>query len=93
VSGTGPPTGHAARACCSARSVYVEGGPRRADQPGHGGLNITFQALDRHVAEGRGEKLAMGWLGKNGEKRDISYGELLALSCRSANVLRDLGVG
>jgi acetyl-CoA synthetase len=58
-----------------------------------GGLNIAYHALDRHVAEGRGDKLALRWLSKSGEKRDISYGELLALSCRFANLLRDLGVG
>ena len=58
-----------------------------------GGLNIAYHALDRHVAEGRGEKLALRWLGKSGEKRDISYRELLELSCRFAKLLCDLGVG
>ena len=58
-----------------------------------GGLNIAYHALDRHVAEGRGDKLALRWLGKNGEKRDITYRELLELSCRFANLLRGLGVG
>ena len=37
--------------------------------------------------------MALRWLGKNGERRDITYGELLALSNRFANLLRDLGVG
>jgi acetyl-CoA synthetase len=58
-----------------------------------GGLNIAYHALDRHVAEGRGGKLALRWLGKSGEKRDISYRELLGLSNRFAHLLRDLGVG
>ena len=57
-----------------------------------GGLNIAYHALDRHVVEGRGDKLALRWLGKNAEKRDITYRELLELSCRFANVLRGLGV-
>src|SRR5208282_4098496 len=52
-----------------------------------------YLALDRHVAEGDGDQLALRWLGKNGEKRDITYSELLALSCRFANLLRELGVG
>jgi len=50
-------------------------------------------ALDRHVVEGRGDKLALRWLGKNGETRDITYRELLELSCRFANLLSGLGVG
>ena len=58
-----------------------------------GGLNIAYHALDRHVAEGYGNRLALRWLGKNGEKRDITYCELLVLSCRFANLLRELGVG
>jgi acetyl-CoA synthetase len=57
------------------------------------GLNIAYWALDRHVVEGRGDKFALRWLGKNGERRDITYGELLGLSNRFANLLRDLGVG
>jgi len=36
------------------------------------GLNIAYHALDRHVVEGRGDKLALRWLGKNGERRDIT---------------------
>jgi len=65
----------------------------RAELAMPGGLNIAYHALDRHITEGRGEKLALRWLGKAGERRDISYAELLALSCRFANLLRDLGVG
>jgi acetyl-CoA synthetase len=56
------------------------------------GLNIAYHALDRHVVEGRGGKLALRWLGKNGKKRDITYRELFELSCRFANLLRGLGV-
>ena len=56
-------------------------------------LNIAYHPLDRHIAEGRGDKLALRWLGKNDEKRDVTYRELLGLSNRFANLLRDLGVG
>jgi acetyl-CoA synthetase len=58
-----------------------------------GGLNIAHHALDRHVGEGRGGKLALRWLGKTGEKQDISFRELQQLSCRFANLLGDLDVG
>jgi len=67
-------------------------GSVRAELAMPGGLNIAYHALDRHVVEGRGDKLALRWLGKNAEKRDITYRELLELSCRFANVLRGLGV-
>ena len=63
----------------------------RAELAMPGGLNIAYHALDRHVAEGDGDKLALRWLGKNGERRDFTYGELAGLSCRFANLLRDLG--
>ena len=68
-------------------------GSVRAELAMHGELNIAYHALDRHVVEGRGNKLALRWLGKNGEKRDITYRELLELSCRFANLLSGLGVG
>ena len=58
-----------------------------------GGLNIAYHALDRHVVQGRGNKLALRWLDKNGKKRDTTYRELLELSCRCANLLSGLGVG
>ncbi len=57
-----------------------------------GGLNIAYEAVDRHVAHGHGAKLAVRWLGKGGA-RDATYGELQALTDRFANVLKSLGVG
>ena len=56
-----------------------------------GGLNIAYEAVDRHVAHGRGGQLAIRWLGA--ETRDASYAELAALTNRFANVLKSLGVG
>ena len=55
--------------------------------PGGGGLNIAHEAVDRHVAAGRGSKTAIVWLGKNGERRTLTYGELAAASNRFANLL------
>ena len=57
-----------------------------------GGLNIAYHALDRHIVEGRGDKSALRCLGKNDKRRDLTYGELLGLSNRFANLLRDLCV-
>ena len=57
-----------------------------------GGLNIAFEAVDRWVAAGCGEAVALRWLGKNGERRDFSYAELARLSNRFANALQRLGI-
>jgi acetyl-CoA synthetase len=57
------------------------------------GLNIAHEAVDRHVAGGRGDRVAIRWLGKDGARRAIDYRELTGLSNRFANVLGRLGVG
>ena len=58
-----------------------------------GGLNIAYEATDRHLKRGRRDKLALRWLGKSGEVRDFSYGGLAAESNRFANVLSSAGIG
>ncbi|WP_323772235.1 acetate--CoA ligase [Antarctobacter sp.] len=60
-----------------------------------GGLNIAHEALDRHVAQGHGDQIALRWFGKDDSQRDISYGALMEMSARFANVLaaHDLGRG
>jgi acetyl-CoA synthetase len=61
--------------------------------PGGRGLNIAHEAVDRHAAGGRRDHLAIRWLGKQGQARDFTYGDLSSLSNRFANVLRALGAG
>lgn len=60
--------------------------------PGGAGLNIAHEAVDRHALE-RADKVAIRWLGRSGERREITYGRLRALTNRFANGLRGLGVG
>ncbi|MGE4014478.1 MAG: acetate--CoA ligase, partial [Alphaproteobacteria bacterium] len=62
-----------------------------AGLPG-GGLNIGYEAVDRHVAAGRGAKLALRWIGKDDRVSDFTYAEMAAQSNRFANVLSRLGV-
>jgi acetyl-CoA synthetase len=57
-----------------------------------GGLNLSENCLDRHVAGGRKDKRALVWEGEPGDTRTLTYGELLAEVCRFANVLKGLGV-
>ncbi|MFN3231360.1 MAG: acetate--CoA ligase [Alphaproteobacteria bacterium] len=56
------------------------------------GFNIAYAAVDRHVEQGRGGKVALRWLGRTGETKDITYAELKEQSDRFANVLMSLGV-
>jgi acetyl-CoA synthetase len=58
-----------------------------------GKLNISYNCLDRHVEAGRGTRVAYHWEGEPGDKRTITYQELLDEVCRCANALRGLGVG
>jgi acetyl-CoA synthetase len=58
-----------------------------------GGLNIAHEAVDRHVLAGRGEKLALRWIGRDGQVLDFSYSALGAQANRFANVLARHGIG
>jgi acetyl-CoA synthetase len=57
-----------------------------------GGLNIAHEAVDRHVDAGRGDRLALRWVGRNGEVRDFTYAALRAQSNRFASLLAQLGI-
>ncbi len=61
--------------------------------PAGKGLNIAHEAVDRHLLHGRGERIALCWIGKSGARRDVSYAELAAASSRFANALSSLGLG
>jgi acetyl-CoA synthetase len=58
-----------------------------------GRINASYNCLDRHVEAGRGDRVALHWLGEDAEERDITYAELLAEVKRFANALKGLGVG
>ena len=57
-----------------------------------GALNIAHEALDRHVATGHGGQVALRWLGKSGDRRDLTYGDMADLSARFANILSSHGL-
>ncbi|MBE3556312.1 MAG: acetate--CoA ligase [Firmicutes bacterium] len=54
--------------------------------------NITVNALDRHLTDGRKNKVALLWLSETGEERVFTYGRLYDLVCRLGNGLRQLGI-
>ena len=57
-----------------------------------GTLNVSVNCLDRHVAAGKGDKVAFHWEGEPGDTRTLTYAELLDETERFANVLKSLGV-
>lgn len=57
-----------------------------------GRLNVAVNCVDRHVAAGRGDKVAFHFEGEPGDTRTITYADLLADVCRAANALSALGV-
>ena len=60
--------------------------------PGGAGLNLAHECVDRHVAAGRGARVALRWLGKRGERRDLTFAGLAADSSRFAHLLGALGI-
>jgi len=57
-----------------------------------GRLNAAYNCLDRHVAAGRGEKVAYYFEGEAGDTRTITYAQLTRMVCQAANTLTNLGV-
>ncbi|MEX1661883.1 acetate--CoA ligase [Thioclava sp. 15-R06ZXC-3] len=57
-----------------------------------GSVNIANVAVDRHVVDGHADQVALIWLGKDGDRRELTFGDLKDLSCRFASVLRDHGL-
>jgi acetyl-CoA synthetase len=65
-----------------------------------GKLNASANCLDRHVAAGKGDRVALHWEGEDAHdipgdegRRAVTYAELLEMTQRFANALKDLGIG
>ena len=57
-----------------------------------GKLNASVNALDRHVAAGRGSRVAFHFEGEPGDTRTITYADLLVDVKKAANALTEIGV-
>jgi acetyl-CoA synthetase len=57
-----------------------------------GKLNASFNALDRHVMAGRGDRVALFFEGEPGDTRTITYSDLLVDVKKAANALIEIGV-
>ncbi len=63
-----------------------------------GTLNASVNCVDRHVAAGKGDKVAFHWVGEpqsddGSDTRTLTYAELKDEVCKAANALTALGVG
>ncbi|CAN2224839.1 Acs Acyl-coenzyme A synthetases/AMP-(fatty) acid ligases [Candidatus Nanopelagicaceae bacterium] len=57
-----------------------------------GKINATVNALDRHIAEGNGDRIAFHFEGEPGDTKNISYAQLLADVSKAANALTEIGI-
>ena len=57
-----------------------------------GKLNASYNCLDRHVIEGRGDRVAFIFEGEQGDSRTYTYAQLLIEVKKTANALIELGV-
>jgi acetyl-CoA synthetase len=59
-----------------------------------GKVNACYNCVDRHVEEGRGEKIAYHWEGEpEGERRTITYADLQRDVVKAANGFKSVGIG
>ncbi|MFD7076284.1 acetate--CoA ligase [Nocardioides sp. NPDC059952] len=59
-----------------------------------GEINVAYNAVDRHVEAGLGDRVAIHWVGEPADdKRTITYAELKDEVSRAANAFEALGVG
>ncbi|CAL4859765.1 acetate--CoA ligase [Microbacterium sp. MM2322] len=57
-----------------------------------GTLNVAVNCVDRHVAAGRGEKIALHFEGEPGDRDSVTYADLQRRVSQAANALIGLGI-
>ena len=57
-----------------------------------GKLNAAYNCIDRHVIEGRGDRVAFYFEGEPGDTRTLTYNDMLREVSKAANALIELGV-
>ena len=57
-----------------------------------GQTNVSYNCLDAHVLNGNGARVAFHWEGEPGDRRTITYADMLRDVCRFANGLKKLGI-
>lgn len=54
--------------------------------------NISYEAIDKHVKNGNGDKKALIWEGAEGQKKEFTFKDICVGSNKVGNALRKLGV-
>jgi acetyl-CoA synthetase len=57
-----------------------------------GKLNVAYNCVDRHVADGHGSQVAIHWEGEPGDTRTITYADLQREVNKAANALAGFGL-
>lgn len=57
-----------------------------------GRINVAVNCIDRHVAAGKGDRVAIHWVGEPGDSRDITYGQLQGEVGKAANYFSEIGL-
>ena len=57
-----------------------------------GKINASYNCLDRHVLDGRGERVAIYFEGEPGDSRTLTYSQLLHEVKKCANALLEMGI-
>ncbi|OQP53317.1 acetate--CoA ligase [Niastella koreensis] len=60
--------------------------------PGNKGLNIAYEAVERHASGEKAQTIALRWIRKDMSVENYTYAGLQKLSSRFANVLLRLGI-
>ncbi|CAM0904793.1 unnamed protein product [Alopecurus aequalis] len=75
-------------------NLDVTKGPIKIEWFKGGKTNVCYNAVDRNVEAGDGEKIAMYWEGNEPDQDGkLTYSELLDKVCQLANYLKSVGVG
>ena len=57
-----------------------------------GKLNASYNCLDRHVIEGRGDRVAFYFEGEPGDTKTLTYKDMLREVSKCANALTEIGI-
>jgi len=58
-----------------------------------GKTNVSYNCLDRNIAAGLGDRIAILWEGEPGDSKSYTYSELHREVCQAANCMKQLGIG
>lgn len=92
LSPSGPTPYWAANQTLQGEDVWTQARSALQGLPG-GGLNMGFEAVDRHAQGALRDHVALRFVARNSPPSELTYGELARQTNRFANVLQQLKVG